>query len=235
MDKSHQCRICHKGFARAYTAKRHEQTIHAQDEGACGTGLDEVESLGVTLVEDVAMLPEKNLETTPNVTFNLPESVLTWEMENKRANDILTYVFGKEIQQQFNTIVQERCRGCQKNHVNQLKHTCLWLEDDDCEVDGLLKRALAKTDISYLKAVCCETANILNLKLPLSFIYHRINAHKELWEQLRQFGVVVTAMRNMNFGQITDLHSLMDAEHSARKKIDKLKGRVSPDLPKVNT
>ena len=90
-------------------------------------------------------------------------------------------VFGKEIQIQFNAIVQERCQGCQTNHASQLKHSCFWLEDDDYEVDGLLKHALANLgDISYLKAVCCT--KILNLNLPVSLSYHRVNALKDLWE-----------------------------------------------------
>ena len=179
IDKSHQSRIPYvmknlhvpatpKGMNELYTRGMKELAEPVWIKPLCVKN---------TSNEDVASQskPENYLETTPILTFNLPESALTSDTENKRINDILTYVFGKEIKIQFNAIVQEHCQGCQTNHVSQLKHSCFWMEDDDCEVNGLLKRALAKTDISYLKTVCCEMANILNLKLPLSFFVSKLS------------------------------------------------------------
>ena len=79
-----------------------------------------------------------------------------------RAKDIVTYVFGEELQRQFNTVVEERCKGCQIDHPSQLKHSCLWLEDDDCDVDNMFREALVRMDYCYLKLVYMETADILN-------------------------------------------------------------------------
>ena len=81
-----------------------------------------------------------------------------------RAKDILMYVFGKELQTQFRSVVEDRCNGCQIDHPSQLQHSCLWLEDDDWEVDSILEEALSKVDISYVKALSLETAKILHFE-----------------------------------------------------------------------
>ena len=68
-----------------------------------------------------------------------------------RAKDIVTYVFGEELQRRFNTVVEERCEGCQIDHPSQFKHSCLWLEDDDCDVNKIFREALVRMDFSYLR------------------------------------------------------------------------------------
>ena len=152
---------------------------------------------------------------------------LVADLEEHRSNDILTYVFGLELQKQFNVIVHERCNGCQIGHPSQLEHMCLWIEDDEVEVDEILNEALAKVDITYVKALYVETANVLHLDIswPLNLFDYLIKGHKKQWEQLRRFGVVVTAIHNMNFIAIPDLQELMEAVDVARAKVDKLEER----------
>ena len=154
-------------------------------------------------------------------TIDIPYGDLT-EEEKTQAKDILIYVFGEELQRQFNSVVKARCEGCRTNHPSQHNHYwCLWLEDDDCEVDSILKKALAKVDISYVKALYLESADILHLdvKRQPNLFDQQVHNFKDQWEQLRYFGVVVTAIRNMNFGQITNLQPLMEAVNSARVKL----------------
>ena len=216
MNKSRECRICHKEFSRPCDVKRHERSVHGKNGGIASAGVEKPSNVG----SHISKVAVQKLADETSLTERFHERELNAEKEKHRATDVLTYIFGKELQKSFNSIVQERCKGCLINHPNYLKHSCMWLEDDDLEVDGILKRSLVRLDIPSLKATYQEMANILGLKLPLSFFYHRINALKDLWDQLRQFGVVVTAMRNMNFGEINDLQSLVDAEYSARQKIN---------------
>ena len=138
-----------------------------------------------------------------------------------RAKDIVTYVFGEELQRQFNTVVEERCKGCQTDDPSQFNHSCLWLEDDDCDVYHIFREALVRIDFSYLQLVYLETANVLNLdvKQQPNFFEHQIKDIRDLWKQLRYFGVLVSAIKNMNFGQIDDLTTLMKAVNSARVKL----------------
>ena len=138
-----------------------------------------------------------------------------------KAKDIVIYVFGEELKRQFNTVVEERCNGCKIDHPSQLRHSCLWIEDDDCDVDGIFQEALARMDISYLKSLYLETADILtvNIKHQPNFFEQQIKDIRDLWKQLRYFGVLVTAIRNTNFSQIADLITLMEAVKSARVKL----------------
>ena len=133
------------------------------------------------------------------------------------AKDIVTYVFGEELQRQFNTC----CKGCQIDHPSQLKHSCLWLEDDNCDVNNIFREALVRMDFSYLKLLYLETANVLNLdvKQQPNFFEHQLKDIRDLWKQLHYFGVLVSAIKNMNSGQIADLTTLMTTVHSARVKL----------------
>ena len=176
-------------------------------------------------------VPEENFKSVPVVDLQLHGSELTADLEKNRVNDILIYVFGEELKKQFHSAVKEHCYGCQTEHPSQLHHLCLYLEDDDSEVDDILREALAEIDITYVKAVYVETAGILNLDVnwSLTIFEHLIKGLQNQWEQMRRFGVVVTAINNMsfNFGHITDLHSLREAVDSARVKVDKLEKRFS--------
>ena len=174
--------------------------------------------------------PQSKVEDFKLPKIQLQGGDLIADLEEHRSNDILTYVFGLELQKQFNAIVHEHCNGCQIDHPSQLEHMCLWLEDDDFfEVDEILTEALAKVDIAYVKALYVETANVLRLDIswPLNLFDQLIKGHKKQWEQLRRFGVVVTAIHNMNFIAIPDLQELMQAVDAARAKVDKLEERIS--------
>ena len=65
--------------------------------------------------------PQSKLKV-PNI--QLEGGDLIAELEDHRSNDILAYVFGLELQKQFNAIVYERCNGCQIDHPSQLQHMC---------------------------------------------------------------------------------------------------------------
>lgn len=175
---------------------------------------------------------EENIKSIPCVDIvQLQGSELTAELEKNRVNDILIYIFGAELKKTFHSAVKEHCYGCQTEHPSQLHHLCLFLEDDDCEVDEILREALAKIDITYVKAVYVETAAILKLDATwsLTIFDHLIKGLQNQWEQMRRFGVVVTAINNMsfNFGYINDLQALKEAVNAAREKVDKLEKRFN--------
>ena len=73
---------------------------------------------------------------------------------------------------------------------------------------------------TFLRLLHLETANILSLdvKQQPNFFEHQVKDFRDLWKQLRYFGVLVSAIKNMNFGQIADLTTLMEAVNSARGK-----------------
>lgn len=139
------------------------------------------------------------------------------------AKDVTTYLFGEELKKHFHDEVKSRCAGCQNKRSDQFGHDmCLWMDDDDCQVNGILQESLNKVNISYLNDLYFETANILQVHLPCSWFFHQMQCQKDLWEQLRYFGVVVSAIKNMNYGQIANLGKLIEAVNSARVKVDKL-------------
>ena len=167
-------------------------------------------------------------QTLKEYLKTLPPINLKCRADMNLAKDIVIYVFGEELGKQFNDVVKKRCYGCQNDNSNQHEHyMCLWIDDDDFEVDGIFRESLNRVDISYLKDVYLETATILQVNLPLSLFYRQIECQKDLWEQLRYFGVVVSAIKNMNFGQITNLPKLIEAVHSAQVKVNNRRN-ISP-------
>ena len=178
------------------------------------------------------LISEECLKPVPSVYPQLHGSELTADLEKNRANDILIFIYGEELQSQYNKEVKEQCHGCRRDHPSQREHLCLHLDDDDWEIEVILKDALAKVDISYVKALCVETANILKVDVTwlLTFFDQLIKGLETQWEQFRRFGVVVAAMRNMwnlNFAEIPDLQELIQAASTARVKVDMLGKRFS--------
>lgn len=157
---------------------------------------------------------------------------LVADLENSREHDILIFIYGEELQKQFNSVVKDRCNGCQTEHPSQSEHLCLTLKDSCVEADGIITEALAKVDLAYVKALCVETANILSVDANwlLACFDHLIKGLQKQWEQFRRFAVVVSAMENMwdmNFTEIRDLMGLIKAVNTARVKVNKLEERFS--------
>ena len=175
------------------------------------------------VIKSPSLKPQFAEQTLEDYLKTLPPVNLKGCSDTNLAKDVVIYVFGEELRKQFHDAAKNRCNGCQNDYPNLYDHhTCVWLDDDDSVVDGIFRESLNRVDISYLKDLYLETASILQVNLPLSIFYHQIECQKDLWEQLRYFGVVVTAIKNMNFGQITNLIRLMEAVHSAQSKVDKL-------------